>query len=61
MNAQGLSKQKRNLIFTNIVISSIASTMLMTALTTALPAIVDEFHVGVAMGSPAVILWSWGL
>ena len=50
MNAQGLSKQKRNLIFTNIVISSIASTMLMTALTTALPAIVDEFHVGVAMG-----------
>jgi EmrB/QacA subfamily drug resistance transporter len=50
MNAQGLSKQKRNLIFTNIVISSIASTMLTTALTTALPAIVDEFHVGVAMG-----------
>lgn len=50
MNAQGLSKQKRNLVFTNIVISSIASTMLSTALTTALPAIVNDLRVGVSVG-----------
>lgn len=50
MNTQGLSKQKRNLIFANIVISSIASAMLSTALTTALPAIVEDLHVGVSVG-----------
>lgn len=45
-----LNNRKRTLIFINIMISCIASSMLATALTTALPTMVSEFHVSVTTG-----------
>lgn len=45
-----LSDKKRTLIFINIVVSCIASSMLATALTTALPAIISDFHIDVTLG-----------
>lgn len=45
-----LTDKKRTLIFVNIIISCIASSMLATALTTALPAIINDFHISVTMG-----------
>jgi EmrB/QacA subfamily drug resistance transporter len=45
-----VSNKKRSLILINILISCIASTMLMTALTTALPAIVGDLHITVTIG-----------
>lgn len=45
-----LTDRKRTLIFVNIVVSCIATSMLSTALTTALPAIVGDFHINVATG-----------
>ena len=45
-----VTDKKRSLIFINIVISCIASSMLSTALTTALPSIVRDFQITVSMG-----------
>lgn len=45
-----ISPHKRTMIFINIVISCIATTLLATALTTALPAIIHDLHVTVATG-----------
>ncbi len=45
-----LTNKQRTLIFINILISCIASYMLVTALTTALPAIVREFDIPVTTG-----------
>lgn len=45
-----ISDKKRTLIFINIVVSCIASSMLSTALTTALPAIITDFHINVTLG-----------
>lgn len=45
-----LTDKKRTGIFVNIVVSCIATSMLATALTTALPAIVGDFHINVATG-----------
>ncbi|MDT2759144.1 MDR family MFS transporter [Enterococcus xiangfangensis] len=42
--------KQRTLIFINILISCIASSMLATALTTALPTMVTDFHVSVTTG-----------
>lgn len=47
---KALTDKKRTLIFINIVVSCIATSMLSTALTTALPAIVGDFHINVATG-----------
>lgn len=44
------TNKKRRLIFSNIVISCIASSMLATALTTALPAMVKDLNITVATG-----------
>ena len=44
------SGKKRSMIFLNIVITCIASSMLSTALTTALPSIVQDFNISVTMG-----------
>lgn len=45
-----MTDRKRMLIFINILITCIASSMLATALTTALPAIMDDFHLQVSTG-----------
>jgi EmrB/QacA subfamily drug resistance transporter len=45
-----LSDQKRNLIFINLVISGIASSILATALTTALPKVIESFGITTATG-----------
>lgn len=45
-----LTDKKRNMIFINIVITCIALTMLSTALTTALPAIVNDLGISVTTG-----------
>lgn len=45
-----LTDKKRTMIFLNIVISCIASSMLSTALTTALPAIITDFQISVTTG-----------
>lgn len=45
-----LTDRKRTLIFINIVISCIAASMLSTALTTALPAIIGDFDISVSSG-----------
>lgn len=42
--------KKRMLVFLNIMISCIASSMLATALTTALPPIVKDLHISITMG-----------
>lgn len=45
-----INEKQRSLIFINILISCIASSMLATALTTALPTMVADFHVSVTTG-----------
>lgn len=51
MNArEDMTEKKRTLIFINILITCIASSMLSTALTTALPPIIGEFKVSVTTG-----------
>ena len=45
-----ITKNKRTLIFINIMISCIAASMLTTALTTALPHIVADFNISVTTG-----------
>lgn len=45
-----LSQKKRTLIFFNLVISGVASSTLSTAMTTALPNIVESFHVSTSTG-----------
>lgn len=45
-----LTDRKRTLIFINILIACIASSMLSTALTTALPPILEDFRIGVNTG-----------
>lgn len=45
-----ISDRKRMLIFINIVISCIASSMLATALTTALPPIIEDLDISVMTG-----------
>lgn len=49
-HTQTLTDKKRTLIFLNIVISCIAASMLSTALTTALPAIITDFQISVTTG-----------
>lgn len=46
----GITKKKRTLIFINILLTCVASSMLSTALTTALPPIVQDFHISVTTG-----------
>lgn len=48
--SDSLSKNKRNLIFINIIITCIATSMLATALTTALPSMVKDFEISIATG-----------
>lgn len=50
MNSNVVTDKRRTLIFVNILISCIASSMLATALTTALPAIATDLNIGVATG-----------
>lgn len=45
-----LTDKRRTLIFINMVISCIAASMLSTALTTALPAMIHDFHISVNTG-----------
>lgn len=45
-----LTNKKRTLIFVDILITCIASSMLATALTTALPPIMADFHISVTTG-----------
>ncbi len=45
-----LSEKKRSLIFINIIISCVASSMLITALTTALPAVSEDLQISLATG-----------
>lgn len=45
-----VSNKRRSLIFMNIIISCIASSMLMTALTTALPAVVKDLNIPFTSG-----------
>ena len=49
-----LTDRRRNLIFLNIVISCIASSLLSTALTTALPAIMADLSISATTGQ-----WLW--
>ena len=44
-SAAALTDRRRNLIFLNIVISCIASSLLSTALTTALPSIMEDLSI----------------
>ena len=48
--AKTLTDKKRTMIFLNIVVTCIASSMLSTALTTALPAILNDFQISVTTG-----------
>ena len=48
--AVAITDRKRTLIFINIIITCIASSMLATALTTALPPIVRDFQISVTTG-----------
>ena len=50
MKTSVLTDRKRTMIFINIVISCIATSMLSTALTTALPSIINDLDVSVATG-----------
>lgn len=50
MTQTDITDRKRMLIFINIVISCIASSMLATALTTALPPIITDLNVSVTTG-----------
>lgn len=49
-NSVAVTPKKRTLIFINIIIACIATSMLATALTTALPSMMEDFHVGAATG-----------
>lgn len=49
-NLLQLSDKKRTLIFINIMISGIATSMLSTAMTTALPPVVEYFGISVSLG-----------
>ena len=44
-DVEKITDKKRVLIFINILISCIASSMLATALTTALPPIIEDMHI----------------
>lgn len=50
MNKQVITDRKRTLIFVTIIISCIASSMLATALTTALPSMIEDFGMSVTTG-----------
>ena len=56
-----LTDRKRTLIFINLVVSGIATSILSTAMTTALPNLAADFGVSTAVdsGSPAAIPWPW--
>ena len=45
-----ITKRKRTLIFLNIVFACIATSMLATALTTALPDMIRDFNISVTTG-----------
>ena len=45
-----LTSRKRTLIFINLVVSGIASSILATAMTTALPELVNYFGVSTSIG-----------
>lgn len=49
-NSVTITKNKRTLIFINIIISCIATSMLATALTTALPSMIKDFDISVTTG-----------
>lgn len=49
-NSAIISKRKRTLIFINIVMACVATSMLATALTTALPDIIRDFNISVTTG-----------
>lgn len=49
-NAVTITPQKRFLIFINILITCIASSMLATALATALPSMIQDFHISLTTG-----------
>lgn len=49
-NTAALTDQKRTLIFINIVITCVATSMLATALTTALPAVIADLNISVTTG-----------
>ena len=48
--AEGLNSKKRTMIFICLVVSGIASSMLSTAMTTALPNVVDYFGISTSVG-----------
>lgn len=50
MMPQVVSEKKRTLIFVNLILSSTATSMLVTALTTALPAVVNDLQISFALG-----------
>lgn len=50
MKTNEITDKKRTLIFINIIITCIASSMLATALTTALPCMVQDFNISVTTG-----------
>ena len=45
-----INKQKRSLIFINILVTCIASSMLATSLTTALPPILNDLKISATIG-----------
>lgn len=49
-NSVTITKQKRTLIFINIVFACVATSMLATALTTALPGMVQDFNISITTG-----------
>lgn len=50
MSGEMISKKKRTMIFVNIIITCIATSLLATALTTALPPIINELDISVTKG-----------
>ena len=50
MNEKHMTDSKRRLIFMNLLVNCIASALLSTALTTALPPIIEDFGVSVSTG-----------
>ena len=48
--AEALNSKKRTMIFICLVVSGIASSMLSTAMTTALPNVVDYFGISTSVG-----------
>jgi len=49
MNLNDMGDSKRNLIFINIVVACIASSMMSTALSTALPSIINDFGISASL------------